>query len=170
MPRSSQSQSWGCSSLSDRKPHSVGDHVAYPLSDQVLALLAEHDSPPPAVDDLSLAVHHLVVLEDVLPDLEVLCLDLALGALDRLGNDPGLDGDIVGDTEPLHDPLDPLSLESAHQVVAQRQVEARLAGITLTTGAAAQLVVDPAALVPLGADDVEAAQIDDLVMGGLDLD
>ena len=47
--------------------------------------------------------------------------------------------------------------EDAHQVVLQRQEELRAAGIALTAGAAAQLVVDAAALVALGADDVEAA-------------
>ena len=41
---------------------------------QVLAL--EHPAAL-AVDDLALPVHHVVVLEDVLADLEVLRLDLA---------------------------------------------------------------------------------------------
>ena len=34
-----------------------------------------------------------------------------------------------------------------------------MAGIALTAGATAQLVVDPATLVPLGADDVQAARV-----------
>ena len=48
--------------------------------------------------------------------------------------------------------------EDAHQVVFQRQVEARGTGVALAAGAAAQLVVDAARLVPLGADDVQAAE------------
>ncbi len=40
---------------------------------------------------------------------------------------------------------------------SQRQEEMRVAGVALAAGAAAQLVVDAAALVALGADDVEAA-------------
>ena len=47
--------------------------------------------------------------------------------------------------------------EDAHQVVFERQEEARAAGIALAARAAAQLVVDAAALVALGADHVEAA-------------
>src|SRR5690606_11255819 len=46
-------------------------------------------------------------------------------------------------------------------VVFQRQVEARGTRVTLASGAAAQLVVDTAAFVALGADDVQAT-------GGLD--
>ncbi len=41
----------------------------------------------------------------------------------------------------------------------QRQEEFRAARIALAAGAAAQLIVDAAALMPLGADDVEAARI-----------
>ena len=47
--------------------------------------------------------------------------------------------------------------EDAHQVVFERQVEAARARIALAAGAAAQLVVDAARLVALGADDVQAA-------------
>ncbi len=50
-----------------------------------------------------------------------------------------------------------LRAENAHQIVFQRQEEARAAGIALAARAAAQLIVDAAALVPLGADHVKAA-------------
>ena len=43
------------------------------------------------------------------------------------------------------------------------------AGVALAAGAAAELVVDPAALVPLGADDVQAAHRGDLAALGLHL-
>jgi hypothetical protein len=59
---------------------------------------------------------------------------------------------------------DPLGGEDAHQVVFQRQVEAARARIALAPGATAQLVVDAPGLVPLGADDVQAAGLDDARM------
>ena len=71
--------------------------------------------------------------------------------------------------EPLHQARDAVRPEDAHQVVFERQVEARGARVALAAGAAAQLVVDAARLVPLGADDVEAAQVDDLFVVGLAL-
>ena len=49
-----------------------------------------------------------------------------------------------------------------HQVVLQRQVKARRAGVALSAGPAAKLIVDPATVVPFGADDVQAAQFGDL--------
>ncbi len=49
------------------------------------------------------------------------------------------------------------AVEPAHQVVAEGEVEPRLARVALTAGPAAQLVVDAAGLVPLGAQHVEPA-------------
>ena len=109
------------------------------------------------VDDVALAVHHVVVLEDVLAGLEVLRLDLALRVGDRAGDALVLDRHVVGDLQHLEHPVDPVGLEQPHQLVLERQVEPGLARVALTTGPAAQLVVDPAGLVPLGPDDVQAA-------------
>ena len=57
--------------------------------------------------------------------------------------------------------------EARHQVIFQRKVKARRARVALAAGAPAQLVVDPARLVPFGADDMQAAELDHL--GALDL-
>src|SRR5205823_7481618 len=58
------------------------------------------------------------------------------------------------------------------ELVLERQVEAALAGIALPPGAAAQLVVDPAALVALGAEHVEPTELAHLraVLDALDLE
>ena len=49
--------------------------------------------------------------------------------------------------------------EQAHEIVFQRDEELRGAGVALAARAAAQLVIDAAGFVPLGADDVQAAQL-----------
>ncbi len=54
----------------------------------------------------------------------------------------GLDGHVVGQVEPGEQRFERRAVEPSHQLVTQRQVEPRLAGVTLATGAAAQLVVD----------------------------
>ena len=59
--------------------------------------------------------------------------------------------------------------EQAHEVVFEREVEAALAGVALAAGAATELVVDAAALVALGAEHVEAAELAHLVAVGLAL-
>jgi hypothetical protein len=114
------------------------------------------------VDVLALLVHHVVVLEQVLADAEVLRFHLLLGALDGARHHAVLDGDAFLHAEPLHETRDAIGPEDAHQVVFERQVEARRARVALAARAAAQLVVDTPRLVPLGADDVEAAHVDDL--------
>ena len=79
-----------------------------------------------------------------------------------LGEHLVLDGGVLVQAQRVHHVLDPLAAEEAHQVVLQGEVEPGLAGVALAAGTAAQLVVDPAGLVALGADDEEAA-------GGADL-
>ena len=71
---------------------------------------------------------------------------------------------VLVEPHPLHEPGDPLRGEALHQVVVEGQVEARRAGVALAAGAAAELVVDAAALVALGADDVQAARRDDALV------
>ena len=69
----------------------------------------------------------------------------------------------------FHHGLDPLAAEQAHQIVLQREEEPAGAWVALTAGAAAQLVVDPAGLVALGAQDEQAASLADLLGLRLDL-
>ena len=120
---------------------------------------AVEDLGPAPVDDLALLVHHLVVLEHVLAGLSVALLDGVLGPLDGLGDHAGLDGHILGQGL-VHHPVHGAGGEAAHQLVLQRQVEAALAGVALAAGAAPQLVVDAAALVALGAEHVQPAEVE----------
>ena len=121
------------------------------------------------VDDDALLVHHVVVLEDVLPRDEVLLLDLLLRVLDLPREDLRLHRLVVGDLEALDDVVDPVAGEQAHEVVLGGEVEARLAGVALAAGAAAELVVDAPRLVALGAEHVQAAELDD-ALAELDVD
>ena len=136
-------------------------------------VLALEDAAALVVDDHALLVHHLVVLEDVLADLEVLLLDLRLRALDRAGDHLRLDRHVVGQVQPGQQRLQGRAVEAPHQLVAQRQVEPGLARVALAAGAAAQLVVDAPGFVALGAEHVEPADGDDVLglLGrfGLDL-
>ena len=140
------------------------DHIVFAELDLALEQLA-----PQRVDVLALLVHDVVVLEQVFAGREVLRFDLLLRALDGLGDHAVLDRHALFHAEPLHQAGDALAAEDAHQVVFERQIEARRAGIALAARAAAQLVVDAARFVALGADDVQAAEADDLVVLGVGL-
>src|SRR3954447_24075501 len=105
------------------------------------------------VDDAPLLVHDVVVLEHALALEEVLLLDLALGLLDLLREHARLDGLLVallvGRAQAVEDLVDPVAGEQADEVVLGREEEARLAGVALAAGAAAELVVDAPRLVAL---------------------
>src|SRR5690606_9318011 len=119
------------------------------------------------VDDRALAVEDVVVLEDVLADLVVLRLDLALRGGDRAGDHLGLQG-VIPHPGGRHDAVDDAGVEAAHEAVLEGEVEAALPRVALTSGAAAELVVDPAGLMALGAQHIQSATAGDLVVLGRD--
>ena len=121
------------------------------------------------VDDLTLGVHHVVVLQHGLAGLEVAGLHLLLGVLNGVGEDLRVNGGVLVHAQLLHHAHDPLGAEQAHDVVLQGQVEAALARVALTAGTAAELVVNAAGLVALGAQDEQAARGPHLVGLRLDL-
>ena len=110
-----------------------------------------------AVDDFALLVHHVVVFERALADLEVVLLDALLGLLDRAVEQRVLQLLPFFEAHLLHVFDDLVRAEQAHQVVLERDEEVGGAGVALARATAAQLAVDAAGLVALGADDVQAA-------------
>src|SRR5438874_6532719 len=137
----------------------IFDRLADPVLDLLPEIRALEDFAALAVDDLALLVHDVVVLDQVAAGVEVVPLHLGLGALDLSRNQPRLDRLVVGDAQHVHHAPDALTAKDPHQVVVQRQEEARRSRVTLTAGAAAELIVDAAALVPLGADDMQSAAV-----------
>ncbi len=143
-------------------------HVVHHVPHLLVQVRAIQHAAALGVDDFALLVEHLVVLEHVLADLEVLLLDLGLGRPDGPGHNLGLDRHLVRDAQPVHNRLNRRGVEQPHQVVAEGQIELRQSRVALATGATAQLVVDPPGLVPLGAEHVEAAGSHHLLMLGGD--
>ncbi len=119
------------------------------------------------VNHLALLVHDVVVFEQMLADVEVVRFDLLLRVFDRARYPAMLDGLVVLHPDSAHQALEPVGAEDAQQVVFERQVEARRAGVALASRPAAQLVVDAARLVALGAEDVQAAGLEHLLALGL---
>jgi hypothetical protein len=71
-----------------------------------------------------------------LRDSKFCAFDGLLRALDALGDHLRLDGHAFFHAQPLQQRAHPLLGEDAHQVVFEREIEARLAGIALAAGAA----------------------------------
>ncbi len=90
---------------------------------------------------------------------EILGFDGLLRGRDALGDHLAFDRHIFFHAEAQHQVLHAMAAEDAHQVVLQREIKARAAGIALASGAAAQLIIDAAGFVTLRADDVQAAEL-----------
>ena len=137
--------------------HQMGDGGVHHVHDDVLHVQTVQHLLALAVDDLALLVHDVVVLQHGLTRLEVAGLHGGLRLLDGAGEDLLLDGGVLVDVQPLHHVGDAVAAEQAHEVVLQRDIEPRFAWVALTAGTAAELVVDTAGVVALGADDEQAA-------------
>src|SRR5207245_9394849 len=57
-----------------------------------------------------------------------------------------------------HQPLEAISAENAQQIIFEREIKARRSRVALAPRTAAQLIIDAARLVALGAEDMESAR------------
>jgi hypothetical protein len=88
---------------------------------------------------------------------EVLTLNCFLRRLDTPADQLRFNRDSFFHAQPLQQLRHPLLREDAHQVIFQREVEARRSRVALTTGASTKLVVNAARLVAFGTENVQAA-------------
>src|SRR5262249_44655822 len=121
------------------------------------------------VDRLALLVHHVVVFEQMFAGVEVLGFHGFLRTLNAIGNHFRFDRHAFGHTEAIHELLDALAAEDAHEVVFKREEKARRTRIALTTSAAAKLIIDAASFMAFGAEDVQAAERNDFIVLGFAL-
>lgn len=89
--------------------------------------LAVERMAPTGIYHLALGVHHVIVFEQPLADAEVVFLNLALRAFDRLGHHAGLNDFSLLETHAVHQTGDPFRAEQPHQVVLERYEELRRA-------------------------------------------
>ncbi len=90
------------------------------LQNANLAVAAVQDLLPVAVDPLALMVHHLVVFQKILADVEVAFFDLFLGFADLAGNHRAFDGLAFLHAQTGEDTRNPFAGKDAHQVVFER--------------------------------------------------
>ena len=109
------------------------------------------------IDYFALVVGDVIIFEQLLADIEVACLDLALCVLDGTRDHAGFDGFAFRNLEACHDGFQLVTGKDFQQRVFEGKIETRRAGIALATGAAAQLIVDTPRLMAFGADDMQAA-------------
>ena len=136
----------------------AADDAARRFQNALLLIRAFQQRAAHAVNRLALLVHHVVVFQKVFARFEILRFHGLLRRGDALGDQLRFDRHVFFHAEAQHQILHALAAEDAHQIVLQRKIEARAAGVALAAGASAKLVVDAAGFVPLGAHNMQAAQ------------
>ena len=112
-----------------------------------------------SVDNLTLLVHNIVILQDVLTNAEVACFNLLLRVLDGLGYEAVLNRLIILHTQLVHNAGNIIATEQTHQIVLQAQEEFGRTRIALTSAAATQLVINTTAFMTLRTDDMQTAKL-----------
>ncbi len=93
--------------------------------DDLRLVIAVKEAVPLLIDDLALRVRDVIELDEVLSDVEVPGLDLALRVLNGAGDHAVLDGVALLHADPLEEALHLLSVDKAlHQAVVEGDVEA----------------------------------------------
>ena len=142
--------------------HQVGKASFAQGSDLRLQVAGVHDVVALLVDYLALVVGHIVVFKQLLANVEVARLHLALRRFDAACHDAGFNSLTIGHFQPLHDGLDAVAGKNAHQRVIQPEVKARGAWVALAARTSTQLVVDTARLMPFGRNNAQTTQRSDL--------
>ena len=102
-------------------------------TDLLRQVVAAQNHPPAFVDDLPLLVQHIVVVEQLFANFEVMRLHFLLRVLDRAGDHAGLDRHAFLHAELQHDLRDAVRSEYAKEIVLQREIKAGGAWIALPT-------------------------------------
>ena len=140
--------------VSDSALDELLDHA----DDVIVDVLAFQHLTALLIDQLALLVHDVIVLQHVLADFVVAAFHALLGVFDLAGQQLCIQRGILVHAQAGGEHLHPFAAEDAQQIVLHGDEELAAARIALTAGAAAQLIVDAAAFVALGAQDVQAAQ------------
>ena len=99
--------------------HTIPNHVGNVHTDSFT-----HEGMTTAlVDDLSLLVHHVIVLKQTLTDTEVVFLDFLLGTFDALVDHLVFNHLTFLKTETVHNSGDAVAGKEAHELVFERHIE-----------------------------------------------
>ena len=136
--------------------HRCLDYVLPQYVERFGHFLSGHNFIPLPINHLPLIVRNIVILEELLANIKVACLNLSLGTLNRRGYYPRLDR-YSRLAQTLHHSAHSIGGEYAHQIILKRQVKPRESRISLTPCTASELIVDTPTFMPLGANHMKTA-------------
>ena len=122
-------------------------------------VFAVQNAATESVNHLALFVHHVIVVEQVLTDIEALAFHAALGTTDGAAHDRVGNHFVFAHAKTGHQVLDAVATEDTHQVVVEAKEVLAGTRVALTAGTATQLVVDTAGFMAFGAEHVQATEL-----------
>ena len=144
--------------IGDERLDLGGDGFINDFDNEVARAFGGQDFIAVAIDDLALFVHDIVEVQHALAPNVVALFDALLGGFHRLVEPRMLEGLAFLHAEAFHHGGHAVRRsEIAHQVVFEGDEELRAARVALAGATAAELAVDAAGFVALGADDEQAA-------------
>src|SRR6266496_5492884 len=117
------------------------------------------DLPPHTVDRLAMAVHHIIILNNIFARIKIISFNLFLRAFQCAADGSVLNWCIFVNPQPIHKRPNTFALENTHQVVLSADIELCQARIALAATAAAQLIVDTPRLVSFRTNHHQPAQL-----------
>ena len=107
------------------------------------------------VNHLTLFVGYIIIFQYLLTHIEVAAFDFALGAFDLTGQQAMFDRYAALGSKTIQDGGGAIQGKQAQQRVFKRKIEAAGTRVALAAGTTTQLVVDTAAFVAFGTDNVQ---------------
>ena len=112
---------------------------------------------PFLIDDFSLRIHNVIIVEDILTNTEVSAFYLLLRRFDNLGQGLTFNRCIFIDIECPHQVFQTVTSKYTHQVIFDRQEEPAFTFITLTTRTTTQLVINSSGFMPFCTQNIQTA-------------
>ncbi|MNQ94644.1 hypothetical protein D3C85_1101670 [compost metagenome] len=109
--------------------------------------------------NLTLLVHHIVILKNDFTHVKVVALNTFLCGFYGTGNQFALNRLIFFHAQTIHHRHNIFSAKTFHQFILEGEVELGGTRVTLTSCTSAQLVIDPSALVTFCTYDMQAASV-----------
>ena len=139
--------------------HDIRDGFFAHFRDGFGDFIRHHEGAALGINFPALIIHHIIIFQQILADVEVPRLHLFLRAFQGLV-DPGVDNRLpFFQAKLLQHAAHPVGPEDAHQIIFQRKEEARSARVPLAAGTAAQLVINAPAFMAFRANHEKPARL-----------
>ncbi len=141
--------------------HFRRNNLMHHIHDIIPQMIAHEHLAALRINNLTLLIHNIVIFQHILTHIKIARFHFLLRMFNGPRNEFMLNRFILFHAQLIHDRCNIISSEQAQQIILQRQIKPRRPRITLAPSTAAQLIVDTARLMPLGAKNAQTTELRD---------